>query len=233
MTMCMEPFEIGGIPAILYGEPSKKAYLFIHGKGGRKEEAEAFAGNACPAGYQVIGIDLPEHGERRDIKDAFNPWTVVPELRTVMDSMQTRWRGVSLRANSIGAYFSMLAFNGDELCKALLVSPILDMEKLICDMMARAGVMENELQEKGEITTKFGETLSWRYLTWVRKHPVNNWSCPTAVLYAGQDNMTSRETVDAFVAEKHAALTVMENGEHWFHTPQQMEVLTAWEQENM
>jgi surfactin synthase thioesterase subunit len=127
----------------------------------------------------------------------------------------------------------MLAFNGDELCKALLVSPILDMEKLICDMMARAGVMENELQEKGEITTKFGETLSWRYLTWVRKHPVNNWSCPTAVLYAGQDNMTSRETVDAFVAEKHAALTVMENGEHWFHTPQQMEVLTAWEQENM
>jgi hypothetical protein len=45
--------------------------------------------------------------------------------------------------------------------------------------------------------------------------------------------MTSRETVDAFVAEKHAALTVMENGEHWFHTPQQMEVLTAWEQENM
>lgn len=62
---------------------------------------------------------------------------------------------------------------------------------------------------------------------------MENWRCPTAVLYAGQDNLTSRETADAFVKARHAALTVMEDGEHWFHTPEQLKVLTAWERENI
>ena len=112
--------------------------------------------------------------------------------------MRTRWNEVSLRANSIGAYFSMLAFGDAELHKALFVSPIVDIEKLIRDMMTWAGVTEAELHEKGEILTGFGETLSWRYLSWVREHPSENWHCPTAVLYAGQDSLTSREMVEAF-----------------------------------
>lgn len=71
------------------------------------------------------------------------------------------------------------------------------------------------------------------YLTWERQHPIQTWSCPTAILYAGQDNMTSRQTVERFVTAYDAALTVMENGEHWFHTPEQLAVLRAWEQENI
>lgn len=231
--MKTEPFEICGIPAILYGEPSGKAYLFIHGKCGCKEEAEAFADIACPAGDQVLAVDLPEHGARKGMRDAFNPWTVVPELRSVMAYVKTRWNDVSLRANSIGAYFSLLAFGGECLRKVLFVSPIVDMEKLIDDMMTWAGVTEAKLQEQGEIPTGFGETLSWRYLTWVREHPIESWRCPTAILYAGQDQLTSRETVDTFAQAHHAALTVMEDGEHWFHTPEQLEVLAAWERDNI
>lgn len=231
--MTTERFEISGIPAFLYGEPGKKAYLFIHGKCGCKEEAEAFANIACPAGYQVLAVDLPEHGNRKEMRDAFNPWTVMPELGAVMEYMKTRWNEVSLRANSIGAYFSILAFGDAGLHKTLFVSPIVDMEKLIGDMMTWAGVTEAELREKGEIPTDFGETLSWRYLSWVREHPIESWRCPTAILYAGQDNQTGRETVDAFVKAHHAALTVMENGEHWFHTPEQLKVLTAWERDNV
>ena len=41
--MKTEPFDIDSIPAILYGEPSKQGYLFLHGQMGRKEEAAAFA----------------------------------------------------------------------------------------------------------------------------------------------------------------------------------------------
>ena len=36
-------FFIGGIPAVLYGAPAGRAYLFLHGQMGRKEEGEAFA----------------------------------------------------------------------------------------------------------------------------------------------------------------------------------------------
>ncbi len=231
--MTTEQFEIRGIPAILYGEPSEKAYLFVHGKLGFKEEAETFEAIACPTGIQVLAVDLPEHGARKEMRDAFNPWTVVSELRSVMAYMKTRWNEVSLHANSIGAYFSMLAFGDAELHKALLVSPIVDMEKLISDMMNWAGVTDAELREKGEIPTDFGETLSWRYLCWVREHPIENWRCSTAILYAGQDNLTSRQTVEVFTKAHRAALTITEDGEHWFHTPEQLQVLAAWERENI
>jgi len=231
--MTTEQFELCGIPAVLYGEPSESVYLFVHGKLGCKEEAETFAAIACPTGIQVLAVDLPEHGARKEMRDAFNAWTVVPELRSVMAYMRTRWNEVSLRANSIGAYFSMLAFGDAELHKALFVSPIVDIEKLIRDMMTWAGVTEAELHEKGEILTGFGETLSWRYLSWVREHPSENWHCPTAVLYAGQDSLTSREMVEAFAKAHDTTLSVMENGEHWFHTPEQLQVLAAWEWENI
>ena len=113
--------------------------------------------------------------------------------------------------------------------KALLVSPVLDMERLIRSMMQWAGVTEELLQEQGEIHTSFGQTLSWRYLRWVREHPVSRWDCPIHILYANRDNMTSRATVEAYARRSHAQLTVV-NGEHWFHTPEQLASLQNWEE---
>lgn len=222
-------FLIDHIPAVLYGEPSKRVYLFVHGQCGCKEEGAAFAEVVCPKGFQVLAVDLPEHGARRGETDRFNPWTAVPELRAVLEFIKSRWSEISLRANSIGAHFSMLAFAGEAIRKALFVSPILDMERLISDMMRGAGVTAQELETRGEIAAGFGQTLSWRYLSWERQHHAQNWRCPTVILYAGQDNMTGRATVERFAADHGAVLTVMENGEHWFHTSEQLSVLREWE----
>lgn len=227
--MTEHQFLIGQIPAVLYGEPSKRAYLFVHGQCGCKEEGAAFAGVVCPKGFQVLAVDLPEHGARKGEAARFDPWTAVPELQAVLEFMKPRWDEISLRANSIGAHFSMLAFAEEPICRALFVSPILDMERLIAGMMRGAGVTERELAARGEIATDFGQTLSWRYLSWERQHPIQNWRCPTAILYAGRDSMTDRETAACFAAAHGAALTVMENGEHWFHTPEQLAVLREWE----
>ena len=49
----------GGIPAVLYGAPSSRVWLCLHGKCGFKEEAASFAELACPKGWQVLAIDLP------------------------------------------------------------------------------------------------------------------------------------------------------------------------------
>lgn len=57
--MKTQKLEISGIPALLYGEESRKVYLYVHGKMGCKEEALPFAELACPAGYQVLAVDLP------------------------------------------------------------------------------------------------------------------------------------------------------------------------------
>lgn|GEM_PF-6583714 len=111
-------------------------------------EGSAFAEIACPAGYQGHTVDLPEHGGRQGEKDCSNPWTAVPELRTVFAYMKSRWSEIGVRANGIGAHVSMLALDDEALCKALLASPVVDMERLIADMMRWAGVTEQEFSLK-------------------------------------------------------------------------------------
>ena len=223
--------SIGHIPAMLWGPPSEQVYIFVHGKCGCKEEGAAFADIVCPRGRQVLSIDLPGHGYRKDEMDRFDPWHVVPELDAVLDYAHSRWPHVSLRANSIGAWFSMLSDAG-KLENCLLVSPVLDMERLIRRMMGWAGVSEEQLERQQTIPTAFGETLSWPYYCYAREHPITCWDAPTAILYAGKDDLTERDTVDDFAARFHCRLTVMEEGEHWFHTPEQLAVLDRWTAEN-
>ena len=220
--------KVQEIPTVLYGDSSENLYLYIPGKMGCKEVASRFAEIVCPKGYQVLSMDLPGHGERTGEMERFVPWEVVPELWAVYGLARQRWKKISLYANSIGAYFSLLAFREAKMEKSLFVSPILDMEKLIRDMMGWAGVTQEQLKEAGEILTAFGESLSWKYLTYAIGNRITKWNSPTAILYAGQDHLTARETVDNFAQRFGCTVTVMENGEHWFHTEEQLAVLDVW-----
>ena len=222
-----------GLPAVLYGKPSQRVWLYIHGKGGCKEEAAEFAGAACPRGWQVLAVDLPEHGARQGAADTLDPWHAVPELEGLLAYAGERWERIALRCTSLGAWFSLLAFGGAPLEKALFVSPVLDMERLIRDMMGWAGVGEERLESEGEVATEFGETLSWRYLQYARAHPITAWAVPTEILYAGRDHLTGRETMDGFVRRFGCGLTVVEDSEHWFHTPEQLAALRAWEEAHL
>ena len=158
--MIAQKLEISGIPALLYGKESRKVYLYVHGKMGCKEEALPFAELACPAGYQVLAVDLPEHGERKGSSEKLLPWVAVPELEAVYSYAAERWKNVSLRATSIGAWFSMLALQAKPLLSALLLSPVVDMEDLITNMMQWANVSEAQLKEVGEVSTDF--PVTWK-----------------------------------------------------------------------
>ena len=228
VAMKTQKLEISGIPALLYGKESRKVYLYVHGKMGCKEEALPFAELACPAGYQVLAVDLPEHGERKGSSEKLLPWVAVPELEAVYSYAAERWKNVSLRATSIGAWFSMLALQAKPLRSTLLLSPVVDMEDLITNMMQWANVSEAQLKEAGEISTDFDETLSWQYLCWVREHSYR-WKVPTQVLYGAKDNLASRAVLEQFKQRTGAHLTIMVEGEHWFHTELQLAVLQEWE----
>jgi pimeloyl-ACP methyl ester carboxylesterase len=110
---------------------------------------------------------------------------------------------------------------------AYFISPIVDMEQLILNMMSWAGTTEKELKEKGVIPTSLGVDLSWDYLCYVREHPAS-WTVPTRILYGSRDNLTSHETITAFAKAHGSELTVMNGGEHWFHTDEQMRFLDNW-----
>ena len=84
-----------------------------------------------------------------------------------------------------------------------------------------------ELGEKSFIETPFGETLSWDYLCYAENHQPK-WNVPTYILYGEKDELTSYETISAFSENTGAALTVMPEGEHWFHTDEQMAFLDGW-----
>ena len=68
--------EIAGIPAVLYGKRSRRVYLYVHGKNGSAAEAARFARTACPAGWQVLAVDLPEHGTRKNSPEKLVPWVL-------------------------------------------------------------------------------------------------------------------------------------------------------------
>ena len=46
--------------------------------------------------------------------------------------------------------------------------------------------------------------------------------------FGEKDNLTSIETISEFAERIGASLTVMKDGEHWFHTEEQMEFLDDW-----
>lgn len=189
--------------------------LYVHGKGGNAEECEHY--RPLFPGCAVLGLDCR----------CTTPWEAGAELRAAVEELKRSYESITLIANSIGAYFSMCAGIDALLQRAYFISPIVDMERLILDMMLWANVTEEELRERGLIPTDFGEDLSWEYLCWVRTHPVR-WTVPTEILYGARDALTSLETVRAFAEATGAGLTVMEDGEHWFHTPEQMRVLDEW-----
>lgn len=191
------------------------AVVYIHGKGGSAKESKHYA--SLFPGRTVIGYDYK----------AETPWEAKEEFPAFFEEIERRYSSVILVANSIGAYFSMVALAGRKLEKAFFISPITDMEKLIKDMMAWAGVTEEDLRAKGEIKTAFGETLSWKYLSYAREHPVA-WKIPTSILYGGRDHLVSRETIEDFASHIGAKVTVMEEGEHWFHTDPQLAFLDEW-----
>lgn len=198
----------------------KKAVIYVHGKNGSYLEAEQYKKNCV--GFDLIGVDYNE----------YLPWIVQNQIKSVYDEVRMTYDRIFLLANSLGAYFAMLSLQECNIERALFISPVLDMEQLILDMMGWANVSEKDLCEKGEISTNFGETLSWKYLCFVRNHPII-WRIPTRILYGSNDNLTSRETVDRFLENHNVDLTVMENGEHWFHTDEQLSYLNEWMRSEM
>lgn len=193
----------------------KKGIIYIHGKGGNAGEAKHYK-TLFPE-YDVTGFNYRSE----------TPWDAKEEFIQFYESFCKEHDAVSIIANSIGAFFSLNAFGGRRIEKAYFISPVVDMEKLISDMMQWANVTEADLKEQGHIETAFGETLSWEYLSWVRNHPVS-WNIPTRILYGSKDHLQSIDTIRSFAEQIGADITVMEDGEHWFHTEEQLEFLDNW-----
>ena len=197
------------------GLKKSEVVLYIHGKGGNAEEAEYY--RQFFPGKDVYGFDYKSQ----------NPWDAKKEFGDKAAELSEKYNRITLIAVSIGAYFSMNADIAKFIDKAFFISPIVNLEKLILDMINWAGTSESELEKRKIIPTDFGDDLSWHYLQCVRKNKIS-WNVPTEILYGSNDNLQSIDTIKEFVIKESAGLTVMEGGEHWFHTDEQMRFLNQW-----
>lgn len=132
--MKSEYLRISGIPAILWGEPSEKLFIFVHGENSSKESAEDFARIVGEYGYMTLSFDLPGCGERANICSACvvepcDLFHAARDLTVIYDYACTRW-GLSLCAKGKSAGFSAAAFDGKRFETCIFDSPDIPEDRL-------------------------------------------------------------------------------------------------------
>ena len=128
----------------------------------------------------------------------------------------------------MGAYFSLLAYKDEDIKQGVFLSPVINMKVIIDNMMLWSNTTEEKLKEKQEIKTDFGQTLYWDYYKYVKDNPITNLNKKTYILYGDKDNMQDRAIIERFVKDFNCNLTIMENGEHYFHTEEQLNYYKNW-----
>ena len=180
-------------------------------------------------GYQVLSFDLPEHGERKkDNNYLCKVQNCINDLEQVIEYAKLNYEEINIWACSMGAYFSLLAYKDEKIKQCVFLSPVVNMKFIIDNMMLWSNTTEEKLKEKQEIKTDFGQTLYWDYYKYVKDNPITNLNKKTYILYGDKDNMQDRAIIERFVKDFNCNLTIMENGEHYFHTEEQLNYYKNW-----
>ena len=229
--MKKERMRINNIPSIIWGEKSNKVYIAVHGNMSNKEDEviKILAEKVVSKGYQLLSFDLPEHGDRKDNKEYLcKVQNCVNDLKQVIEYAKINYDEINLWACSMGAYFSLLAYKDEDIRNSLFLYPVVNMKAIIDNMMVWSNTTEKELEVKQEITTDFGQTLYWDYYKYVKENPIVNWNKETFILYGSKDNMQEQSIIQEFSDKFNCKLSILEKGEHYFHTEEQLNYYKKW-----
>lgn len=150
------------------------------------------------------------------------------DLKQIIEFANANYKEINLWACSMGAYFSLLAYKDEDIKNSLFLSPVVNMKAIIDNMMLWSNTTEKELEEKQEIKTDFGQTLYWDYYKYVKENPIVSWNKETSILYGSKDNMQEQSIIQEFTKKFNCKLTILENGEHYFHTKKQLSYYKKW-----
>jgi alpha-beta hydrolase superfamily lysophospholipase len=183
---------------------------------------------ASNLGIQVLSFDLPEHGDRKDEATLCKIEECVFDLNKIYSYAQNNADNIRLCANSMGAYFSLSAYKNKPIRQSLFLSPVLDMERLIHNMMEWFSIVRMIYRLKVQFLHRSGKHSTGIYYQYVINNPITKWDVPTSILYGRHDNICEYETVKHF-SEKHSCeLIVSDNSEHYFHTDNDMLIYRNW-----
>ncbi len=228
--MKQKRFAIGHIPALCWGEQTGGLLLAVHGSQSHKADSAIalLAAQAEQKGMQVLSFDLPGHGARKREPTPCKAQICTEELRMVMQYAREQTEQIRLFGCSLGAYFGLLAFSDLPLQQALFLSPVVDLARVTRKMMGWFSISEQQLQAAGEIDTPSGETLYWDDYQYITTQKITRWDSPTRILYGSADHLCERDVVQDFARRFDCRLTVQDGGEHFFHTPAQLDSYARW-----
>jgi len=228
-------FEIFGIPTVEWGERKERVFVAVHGYMSNKEDTviQILAETAAEKGIQVLSFDLPQHGDRKERDALCKVENCVADLRTVIQYAKQKWQSIGVFACSMGAYFSLMAYEDENLTQDLFVSPVVDMERIIRNMMRTFSITPERLQEEQVIEVATGQKMYWDDYCYVNEHPIRTWNVPTAILYGAEDDLCEREKTVGFCNQFHCQLEIVQQSGHYFHTPGQLSAYTTWLRKNI
>ena len=209
--------EIGSINTSI--EETKKPHhdsciIYIHGLHGSALESRFYT--FCSNKYDVIGLDY---------KDG-NPWEVKDKIIQELTEISKKYKDVYVIANSIGAFYTFKYFADFKIKKAFFISPLVNMKEVIEGIMKQNKISLEDLKTKKIIRINDEQTLSCDFYQSLNQK--DNWNTKTHILYGEKDKIVDQKSIFNFVIKHNASLTIMKNGEHYFHTPGQLKFIKKW-----
>lgn len=209
--------ELERIDALI--EESKKpihdsCIVYIHGLYGNASEADFYSFYTNK--HDVIGLDY---------KDG-NPWEVKEKIIDEFDEISKKYRRIFVIANSIGAFYAYKYLPSSKIEKAFFISPFVNMKQSIKKTMEKHSISIERLKEERIMELGDGRFLSYDFYTSLDEK--DDWKVKTHVLYGEKDRVVDKDSIFGFIANHNSSLTIMKNGEHYFHTPGQLKFIKKW-----
>lgn len=217
------------------GENSSRMFIAVHGNMSSKSDIPIIilAEEASKLGYQILSFDLPEHGDRVKEHIPCKVQNCISDLEEIIEYAKEHSTSISLMANSIGAYFSLLAYKHEVLEQSLFLSPVVDMSRILHNIMKWSNITEEQLYMEQEITTSFGPTLYWDYYQYVMQNPIKEWEVPTSILYGKKDDLCEHDVVSCFAKGFNCDFQISNASEHHFHTEKDLTIYRNWLRHNI
>ncbi len=224
-------FAVNGIPCTLWGEqPSGKVVLAVHGNFSHKEDTciAILAEEAAAEGYQVLSFDLPAHGDRIRNEKECHIIQAVSDIQCIHAYARGHFSEVALFACSMGASFSLFAFQPGDFSQVLFLSPVVDLLALLRKMLAHAGIDEDQLSREKVMTTGSGMVFRADYLDYLKQRSPVVWEGSMGILIGRNDSVADYAAVSAFSRQYGGVLEVVEGAEHYFHEPDELQTIREW-----
>lgn len=208
--------EIGKIDELM--EKSKKpkhdaCIVYIHGLYGSSGESSFY--DFLSSKYDVLGLDYADG----------NPWEVKDSLIYEFLELTKGYKEIYVIGNSIGAFYAYHYLATYRIKAAFFISPVTNMKSLIEGLMEKHRISLDKLEEERFIPLSDGRTLSYDFYLSLGEEI---WNVKTHILYGEKDKVVSQESLIEFVTNHHCSLSIMKNGEHYFHTPRQLNYIRKW-----